>query len=436
MEKFNKLELMVWLVGHLEQWPVKEKRGPKVEGWSWFLTAPGGEIAIGLDILYEAPQTITMLEWKAASILQVAPAPTLKGLANEAMIDIETFDTEDNAVMFQVGLIFFNKKHEILKKLTWNLNVDEQIANFRTMSASTIAFHLAIPANALAALNDPAAVSMVEFADHLIAEINEAKPERVWAKGDMDFKVMKHVLTSVDRKLPWNFRQPMELRTLMRECGVKKGDVSHTAIEDCEAQLKQLAECRELIQYAKCLKEAWKQSFDEAPSAKELSDFDQQEGRIKREPDSVLAKEAVLQASLDQPAPEVCLYAVDQGVTDTLPGERVAYRADCGYQKMFTDGDRVFPEGKCTKCKREIELEHDTKDLLEGRTPAPVAMVDSDHLLEGTDRPKGATFQHRVNNGYYIKVEVGFAVWSDIHERYVPSTIDNESLKEYLVELQ
>lgn len=160
----------------------------------------------------------------------------------EAMIDIETFDTQRTAVVFQVGLVLFDKDHVEHFNRTWNLNVDEQLANGRTMSASTIAFHMNIPANAMQSLNG-ITVSVDVLRKQLDDIFAVHDVSAIWSKGSFDFNIIEDLMG----EKPWPFWAERELRTLMSECGVLKGDVKHTAIDDCRAQVEQLSCCRGVI---------------------------------------------------------------------------------------------------------------------------------------------------------------------------------------------
>ena len=340
-EIMNKLELIQWLADNLDNWPSAVNRGPLVKGWTWHKDHLVKELKLWKDVKFERPESVSEAEWDAA-IQGPAHNQKVELPVVEAMIDIETFDVTHDAVVFQAAVIFFDKNHSITYRELWNLNFDEQYAAGRDVSASTMIFHLGIPANAKAALQDKNKVTMTEFADHLLALFKDLKPKNTWAKGSFDFNILENMFKSIDRQVPWKFYQLRELRTLMSECGVKKGDVSHNALEDCVAQVAQLAECRGVIQAGKVEK------ISDAVNQKIIGDL--RTGPAQPDNDAHMAP---------------CLYSVDQGVTDSLPDNRVAYRADCGYQHMIIEGNRFFPKGTCTKCKRDITLEHDVKDLLE-----------------------------------------------------------------------
>lgn len=356
----NKQELLVHLADQLSDWPSKVKHGPIFSGWTWFRDSMTNEIKLGLDVKFERPQIITETEWRDECMNSLVQKEPVEPTPVEAMIDIETFDTEDSAVMFQAAVILFDEDHNITYRQIWNLDFDEQFKAGRTISASTVAFHLKIPENALASLNSNKTISMRGFTSLLIALFKESQPKRIWAKGDMDFKVLKSLFATVDRTIPWTFRQPMELRTLMRECDISRGDVSHNALEDCVAQVKQLAECRAVVAAGKNILQLRK--------------------NIAKAPRSGV----ILDPRPEAPVPQTpqCLYTMDQGVTDSLPHQRVAYRADCGYQRTMISGYNHFPEGNCPKCVREILLEHDVKDLLEARSVKELGDAVEDSIVK------------------------------------------------------
>jgi hypothetical protein len=162
----------------------------------------------------------------------------------EAMIDIETLDTKNSAVVFQIGLVIF-KEEKRLKERQWNLMIDQQLARGRTVSASTLAFHLGIPANLMGAIKQEDDIYCGGVAiNGLKDEIASYEIKNFWAKGSLDFNILESLFSDYNEVVPWKFFQLRELRTLMSECKVPKGDVSHNALEDCLAQVEHLNECR------------------------------------------------------------------------------------------------------------------------------------------------------------------------------------------------
>lgn len=164
------------------------------------------------------------------------------------MIDIETLDTEETAAIFQVGVIVFDSEYESVVEKLFHISqreVENQIREGRTMSLSTMLFHLETPANVLDTFREGRmfTVGMVDVLRDLKKLIQDYKVGDIWQKGSMDLNVLSHI-NGGDF---WHYRQPRELRTLMRECGVERGDPTHNALEDCRLQISKLKECREVI---------------------------------------------------------------------------------------------------------------------------------------------------------------------------------------------
>jgi hypothetical protein len=166
----------------------------------------------------------------------------------EAMIDIETFDTATSAVVFQVGLITFDSTTGAVdQRFSWNLDVQAQLDEGRTVSASTLMFWLdpnisVVAGSSLASES----TNLYELSLALVAALTDVKT--IWAKGSFDFNLLEDLLSADYTSVPWKYYQLRELRTLLKECGVPKQTVvSHDALDDCEQQIKLLMECRKRI---------------------------------------------------------------------------------------------------------------------------------------------------------------------------------------------
>ena len=161
----------------------------------------------------------------------------------EAMIDIETLDTELTAVVYQVAVVFF--KGNGVHPYFWNIAVTEQVNAGRTISGDTMAFHLGgdHAQDMLDAMSSFGRVPLTSFADRFRQAFAENQPTAVWTKGTFDCPIIASLIGDV----PWKFYQVKELRTLMNECGVPKGKVAHNAMDDCIDQIKALKKCRAVI---------------------------------------------------------------------------------------------------------------------------------------------------------------------------------------------
>ena len=171
---------------------------------------------------------------------------------NEMMIDLETLDVQDSAVIYEAAFVVFNSETMGVKhELAYNFDAQWQIDGGRTVSAQTIEFHCRMQTSSIATGSD----NIQSFQKALMEWADAFNVERFWAKGSQDFAWIKDLFrwasnntTTMTSQVPWKFYQVRDLRTLMSECGVPKGEVAHTALADCHAQIAQLAECRDAIQ--------------------------------------------------------------------------------------------------------------------------------------------------------------------------------------------
>ncbi len=172
---------------------------------------------------------------------------------NSMMIDIETLDTKETAAVFQVGVVVFDEGYNTVREELYNISKEDiefQLEAGRTMSLDTMLFHIHNPDNIKYVLN-PNNSTDFSFAEYLIEDVIENLKHiiikygvnDIWQKGSMDLSVLSHV-NGGDF---WHYHQPRELRTLMQECGVERGEPTHNALEDCHLQVSKLSECRGTI---------------------------------------------------------------------------------------------------------------------------------------------------------------------------------------------
>ena len=164
---------------------------------------------------------------------------------NEAMVDIESLDTEDTAIVYQVGVIVFNQG-EMIHSREFNLPIQEQIDAGRTISESTLAFHMRSPAGLYNSMHHGFRDSARSVLEHLTQVAQGFKPKYWWSKGDFDYSVLEDLFGGKDQ-VPWQWYQKMELRTMIRETDIERLEANHTAVRDCLIQLAQLNECRRVI---------------------------------------------------------------------------------------------------------------------------------------------------------------------------------------------
>lgn len=173
----------------------------------------------------------------------------------EAMVDLETFDTAETAVIFQIGVVLFERDTGgILQEHLLHLNVQQQIDAGRTISASTLEFWLnpKISGTAAESLGSHGLSENAGYAQSIMSKVVQIiklnDVAAVWSKGSFDFNLLENLCKQYEITVPWTYSQPRDLRTMMKECGVPKQDVvSHNALDDCLQQIKLLMKCRRCI---------------------------------------------------------------------------------------------------------------------------------------------------------------------------------------------
>lgn len=169
---------------------------------------------------------------------------------SDLSIDIETFDTEDSAVVLSVGAAAFNLHEQstvddFTKENTYYavLNRQQQIDLQRTVSDSVLSFWFTQKKDAQKVLSAPQ--QKVELAMHGLMKFAEGhRIQRVWGNGNMfDNGTLRSLCKDFD--IDWmphmdhkqRYRSDMDLRTLRVAAGeppfaTVSGLIAHNALDD------------------------------------------------------------------------------------------------------------------------------------------------------------------------------------------------------------
>jgi hypothetical protein len=159
------------------------------------------------------------------------------------MIDIETLSTYSDAVILSIGLVTFNEK-EILKKESWNLNINNQILT-RRIDRDTIKFWQDKEDQFMKTRKKTFGLRFVlQQIQFTINVESEGKEFKVWAKSpDFDLDILANAYKQYQEKTPWEYWNKMDVRTiytLMKMKGIEKSKNinHHNALSDAESQAK------------------------------------------------------------------------------------------------------------------------------------------------------------------------------------------------------
>lgn len=158
---------------------------------------------------------------------------------NHLMLDIETLDTQSSAVVLQVGWVTFDLLGHLSAPTQWTMDIQEQINQGRTISASTLKFWMEQSDIARQQVFDPTvSYNVQQLRERLRMMLYGSPIKHVWAHGPaFDIATLKSLLGEE----PWDFRSLRDTRTLaMLAPHIERpaAAVKHNAGDDALAQAK------------------------------------------------------------------------------------------------------------------------------------------------------------------------------------------------------
>jgi hypothetical protein len=168
----------------------------------------------------------------------------------EAMIDIETLSTRNNASILTIGAIKFNRNDNIedldtLKKNgktfyaritrsscdNLNLHVDTSTVDWWRKQSSEAQYE---------AFYNTDRISIIQALKKLSIFLQDC--DKFWSQGSFDYNILENVYRQININFPWKFWQIRDSRTLFDFSGVdiKKINYSgndHNSLDDCYKQL-------------------------------------------------------------------------------------------------------------------------------------------------------------------------------------------------------
>lgn len=162
------------------------------------------------------------------------------------MIDIETLGTTYDAVVTQIGAIYFDRELGIMDNtygVCLNISLDDCLKNGLKVDAGALKFWWE---NTPSWLDNP-----IEIGKAVQILNNFCKPATaVWSHSTFDIPILANFCTKTgQKKLPFPYRICRDIRTLVDLSKVKldkkeKGDKkTHNALEDCIYQVEYCVKC-------------------------------------------------------------------------------------------------------------------------------------------------------------------------------------------------
>lgn len=181
------------------------------------------------------------------------------------MVDIETLDTKDSAVVFQIGFIVFDPKTygKVIERI-YHLDILDQVLAGRTIDPGTVGWWNQQPRgsweeryvfpNPICSLHDALTSIAIDIKDHGIT--------KVWSNSpSFDAVILRSAARSLGiTEFPWDFRKDMDLRTikeiarLLDVAGylqdLQMKEMTHHALQDCRDQIETLRICSIIMNQA------------------------------------------------------------------------------------------------------------------------------------------------------------------------------------------
>lgn len=168
------------------------------------------------------------------------------------MIDLETFDTEPSAVVWEIGAVAFDPASgaQITHGDTFHWLIDPAAQSNRTTSKKTLEWWSAQPTEAYMRIRDAEAegidldavlLDLESWISKLILEHCESASKlQVWANSpSFDLAILKNAYQQLGRDTPWRYHQERDyrtLKTLMPHIKMQRTGTHHSALDDAISQ--------------------------------------------------------------------------------------------------------------------------------------------------------------------------------------------------------
>lgn len=198
-------------------------------------------------------------------------------MARHYMIDIETFGTTPGSVIWQIGVCEFNPAGDYISAGI-RISIDPQDCLNAGLKMDWAAVHYWMTQESAAreALPVPGTGFLLKTA--LVKLANFLAPGcHVWGNGSIfDIALLEHAYRLLGLKIPWHFRNIMDVRTVAMLCDERQLEVErtpslipHDGLSDAHAQAKWVQDMYKALNKAPV---SVKYSLDEIESMKERAD--------------------------------------------------------------------------------------------------------------------------------------------------------------------
>jgi hypothetical protein len=175
-------------------------------------------------------------------------------ITSDVMVDFETLDTANSAVLVSLGAAKFNLKTGELDNDGFYavIDIDSCLREGRTVSQSTLLWWLKQPPEARAVFHDQAKSELQEVLSSFTAWLGHAD-YRLWGNGpSFDLGKLAHAYQSFGMATPWKFYNERCVRTYRALPGAEAipkvaPAIAHHALYDAVAQAEHVMQIHQAL---------------------------------------------------------------------------------------------------------------------------------------------------------------------------------------------
>lgn len=168
-------------------------------------------------------------------------------MMDQIMLDLETLDSRETAVILSIGAVRFDLTSGELGEEFYLVIDPENCQKYGlTVSSSTVAWWMSQDKEAQKVFTD-VSVSLPMALKEFTFYVNEVAESMVWGNGStFDNMIMRNAYRACDLLLPWPFRNDLCFRTMktvfrsLYEESKEEGEVRHNSLDDAKRQAKSL----------------------------------------------------------------------------------------------------------------------------------------------------------------------------------------------------
>jgi len=174
----------------------------------------------------------------------------------DLMLDLETFGTNINAVIVQIGACYFDRyTGEIGETFLENIDAETSVKEGFEMDASTVYWWMS--------QNKDAIESVIKEPRNPVKKVIKAfnnfasRAVSIWSHATFDFVILMNHFRTLDIKPKFHYRTARDLRTLVDLADIKyknqaREGIHHNALDDCIFQVEYAVKCFNKLRIDKC----------------------------------------------------------------------------------------------------------------------------------------------------------------------------------------